>query len=95
MVTMVAKERIAAFLVTQCPRHRGPALRTRCRDFDLEDFYDREWGPASELSRRVLDVEVEERQYPAYYFHATRVIPTHQPFVNGLLPLGEVNRRIR
>ena len=47
-------------------------LHMRCRDFDLDNFYDREWGPASELPCRVLDVEVEEPQYPVYYFHATR-----------------------
>jgi hypothetical protein len=64
-------------------------LHMRCSDFDLDDFYRRTWGPASELARRVLDMEVEERVYPAYYFHATRLIRAEAPFADGIRPRHE------
>src|SRR5712664_1412688 len=63
-------------------------LHDRCRAFDLHGFYEHDWGPASEVGRRVLGGKLPEGQYRTHFFHATRVIPARRLFADGLLPLG-------
>ena len=61
----------------------------RCRKFDLQAFYERDWSPASELPRRILGVDLPEGQYPMCFFHATRIIPGPPLFAAGVLPLRD------